>query len=85
MKRRKMMVIAINLLIGLYRAFPLRPHCDSRHDVHTFLCRMAMPVLGALVDEKPCPPRNLPRPPGVLMCGEHRSNRPNWLPNPNSH
>lgn len=39
-----MRVIAI--LVALYRANPLRPHCDRRNAVHAWTCRSVVgPVL----------------------------------------
>jgi hypothetical protein len=56
----------ITLLVAIYRAWPLRPHCNSQAGVHTFLCRLIVPHLGMDL----CPNTH----PGALTCGD--STRP---------
>lgn len=52
-----------SLLLRAYAAWPYRSHCGNGR--HVTACRIFNPIFGAFMDEKPCPPRNLPRPPGV--------------------
>ena len=44
----------ITLLIAIYRAWPFRPHCNSRTGTHTFLCRLIVPHL----DGTRCPAKD---------------------------
>jgi hypothetical protein len=52
----------LDLLVRVYRANPFRPHCASAEGRHAWPCRL---VSAVLADDKPCPKRGLPRPPGI--------------------
>jgi hypothetical protein len=74
----------INLLIAIYRANPVRPHCDSKNGIHTFLCKAIMPHLAGgdscrgyqnvgVAGGDSCRGYQ-----NVGMCGEQPSNSPHW-------
>ncbi len=46
----------ITFLIGTYRAFPWRSHCDRRAGIHTCMCRIIRPLIGDECDF-PAPPK----------------------------
>lgn len=45
----------LRTLIAIYRANPIRPHCNSAAGIHTWLCRIAAPFIGPECDP-PSPP-----------------------------
>lgn len=56
----------IDAMLAAYQWWPFRPHCSAER--HVLLCRLIVPHL----DGKPCPARDLPRPPGVSACDPGR-------------
>lgn len=46
----------LDALIGLYRKWPLRPHCNSAAGVHAWTCAFASWVLGPQLDCRPINP-----------------------------
>jgi hypothetical protein len=60
-------------LLAAYSWWRWRPHC--RPGRHVLLCRLVMPLL----DDKPCPRRDLPRAPGTQDRHRCDPGRP-WPP-----
>ena len=46
----------LTILIAIYRAWPLRPHCRSAIGAHAWPCRLATWVTGPRLDCRPINP-----------------------------